>query len=169
MNIRSWRYKDIDEIVDMMVDFSREESKCDLLNGNLNRSRNITTGIITHLHNGSIELLVAEENDRLAGYTLLNRDHPEYTKALVIEEIFTKPQYRRRGIARRLTESAIEYAKKNRIKELYTEVRERNIANTKNNQKLGFTIKARDRRGDSYYLLFRKYIDTARLIEEVDQ
>ncbi len=58
------------------------------------------------------KLLVAEVSDRVVGTTMISRDG----RVAYISAVIVHPNYRRRGIARRLLESALEYIRAKKIR-----------------------------------------------------
>lgn len=110
MIVRNCRYIDLGGLVDLMAAFSREESKRELLTIKYSQ-RNVLTGLLYSLDSEEFEVFVVEDNGKLVGYTLVNRNNSDYPKSLVMEETYVKPKYRGNGLAGILTKKVEEYAR----------------------------------------------------------
>jgi len=156
IRVRPCNYKDLGEITDMMSAFQREESKIELFKTGRIATRNVVTGLLYGLDSLTLDVFVAEKDEELVGYTLINVKNQGYCGSLVIEEIYIKPKDRGIKIAGKLTRRVILHAISQDINQIYTEVRENNYANLRHNHKMGFLVERRERRGEQYFLVLKK-------------
>ncbi len=86
---------------------------------------------------------VWEEDGRIVGNASLVPHHLKGKKIMLIANVATHPDYRRRGIGRALTEQAIGYARQKGARQLWLQVREDNATAVKIYTDLGFVERAR--------------------------
>lgn len=86
---------------------------------------------------------VWEENGKIVGNASLIPHRHKGRKITLIANVATHPDYRRRGIARALTEQAISYARQKGAQELWLQVRDDNPIAVKIYTDLGFVERAR--------------------------
>jgi len=86
---------------------------------------------------------VWEEDDRLVGNLTLIPYLVRKKRFYLIANVAVHPEYRRKGIAYRLTTRALEYAQRNGIQEAWLHVREENAHAVRLYRSLGFTERAR--------------------------
>ena len=86
---------------------------------------------------------VWEENGRIVGNASLVPFRNNHQRVYLIANVAVHPEYRRKGIARILTERAIKHAHEKKIKNIWLHVREDNPAAIELYTKLGFIERAR--------------------------
>ncbi len=86
---------------------------------------------------------VWDENGRIVGNASVVPQNFKGRKVLMIANVATHPDFRRRGIGRALTERALQYARQKGAKEIWLHVREDNPTAIKIYEDLGFVERAR--------------------------
>ncbi len=111
--------------------------------------QNILTNVLSaqeieDMHKNKLyKIFVAEFNAEIVGFVIL-----QMTDEINIVSIAVKKEFRNLGIATKLIEKAINFAKKNKINTLSLEVNEKNITAYLLYKKLGFTLR---RKRKNYY------------------
>lgn len=89
----------------------------------------------------SLVLVVTDKNKVVAYFLGYVRERPnifKYSKAVYISDAFVAKDYRKKGLARRMTKEFVKWAKKKKINLIELQVSSKNIIGIKSWKKIGF-------------------------------
>ncbi len=138
ITIRQFKLSDFEELCDLIMEMGKSEAQFNSSIDPSKTSRETEAKILKHrLEEPGTIFFVATNKNKLIAYAGIGieQDMPDTGR---IPEVFIKNEYRRRGIATKLIEKAIEYLQKHKRKFIRLNVSIRNTAARKLYAKLGF-------------------------------